>query len=84
MSKKNKNKEKTKVCCDVSNCLHEEEGKCTLDDLEISCSCPGCDCSDTSSTLCQSFESSGGVITDTEYEIASEFDLKDDEAMIMD
>lgn len=79
-----KNKDKTKVCCDVTNCLHEEEGKCTLDDLNISCSCRGCDCNNTSSTLCQSFESSGGPITDTEYEVASEFDLDDSETIIME
>lgn len=84
MGKKDKNRDKTKVCCDVTNCMHEEEGKCTLDDLNISSSCRGCDCSDTSSTLCQSFESSGGVITDTEYEVASEFDLEAREPLIMD
>ena len=70
-----KNKD-TEVMCDVSSCIYNdnEEGACTLNNLKISSSCEGDICSDTSSTLCQSFENSGGIITDTEYEISSEFD----------
>jgi len=64
--------DKNKIKCDVSNCKYEKEGDCTLKNVIISCSGAGDDCCDTSSTLCQSFVSSGGIITDNEYEVQSE------------
>ena len=67
--------EKNNIKCDVSNCKYEKEGDCTLKNVIISCSGSGRDCYDTSSTLCQSFTSSGGIITDNEYEIISEFEF---------
>ena len=64
------------INCDVSNCVHNntKEGMCGLDNLTISSSCDGKVCDETSSTFCQSFESSGGIIGDTEYEVSAEFD----------
>jgi len=68
-------KNKNKITCDVTNCNHNnEEGECVLDEVCISCQCDGDDCTCTSSTICQSFDSSGGVITDNVYEVSSEFD----------
>ena len=67
--------DKNKIKCDVSNCKYEKEGDCTLKNVIISCSGSGRDCCDTSSTLCQSFVSSGGIITDNEYEVISEFEF---------
>ena len=63
---------KKKVQADVSNCKFEKEGDCTLKKVVISCDGSGSDCRDTSSTLCQSFVSSGGIITDNEYEVQAE------------
>ena len=70
------NNNKAIVECDVSNCIFNniEEGNCTLENLNISSACDGSVCDDSYSTICQSFESSGGIITDNEYEISSEFD----------
>ena len=64
------------INCDVSNCIYNdvEEGVCCIDTLNISSSCDGKVCDDTSFTFCQSFESSGGIIGDTEYEVSAEFD----------
>ncbi len=68
-------KKKSKVKCDVSSCIYNniEEGDCSLDKLKISSMGRGSECRTSSSTLCQSFEKSSGIITDNEYEISSEF-----------
>lgn len=65
-----------KISCDVSNCNYNdtEEGECILDRVSISCQCDGDNCTHTSSTICQSFASSGGIITDNEYEVTSEIE----------
>lgn len=67
---------KNKICCDVSNCCYNDrkEGECVLDKVSISCQCAGDCCTNTSSTICQSFTSSGGIITDNEYEVTSELE----------
>lgn len=69
-------KSKNKISCDVSNCNYNniEEGECVLDKVNISCQCDGEKCTHTSSTICQSFDSSGGIITDNEYEVTSEME----------
>ena len=64
--------DKKEIKCDVSNCKYEKEGDCTLKKVIISYSGSLENCNDTSSTLCQSFVSSGGIITDNEYEVQSE------------
>ena len=69
MSKEKQNN----INCEVSNCNHNnEKGKCTLENVCISCQCDGDKCNNTSSTICQRFTSSGGIITDNEYEVTSE------------
>lgn len=67
------------ISCDVSSCDYNnlEEGKCCLNEVSISCDCSRNECSDTSSTICQSFESSGSPITDNVYEVASEFTIEE-------
>ena len=74
MKKKNNNKESL-INCDVSNCLYNnsEEGMCLLNNINISSIGKGSECTDTSSTICESFENSGGIITDNVYEVSSEF-----------
>ena len=74
-------KNKSKVLCDVSNCMYNntEEGDCRLKELSISSIGRGSECCDTSSTICQSFESSGGVIPDNEYEVSSELSPEEEE-----
>ena len=67
-------KKKNKIKCDVTNCIYNnlEEGDCSLDKVKITSKDRGDQCSNSSSTLCQSFEKSSGIITDNEYEITSE------------
>ncbi len=69
-------KKKSKIKCDVSNCIYNnnELNDCSLDKIKISSMGRGCECNNSSSTLCQSFEKSSGVITDNEYEITCEID----------
>ena len=68
-------KRKAKIKCDVSSCMYNdiEEGDCLLNKVKISSMGRGSECSTSSSTICQSFEKSSGVITDNEYEVANEF-----------
>lgn len=67
---------KNKINCDVSNCSYNntKDCECSLDSVSISCQCDGDSCTNTSSTICQSFSSSGGIITDNEYEVTSEME----------
>ena len=67
-------KKKNKIKCDVSNCIYhnDPENDCSLDRVKISSMGRGDLCNNSSSTLCQSFEKSSGVITDNEYEITCE------------
>lgn len=68
------NKVNTNINCDVTSCDYnnQEKGKCSLENINITTDVNRNKCNDCSSTLCQSFESSGGVITDNEYEVISE------------
>lgn len=68
------NKVNTNINCDVASCDYnnQEKGKCSLENINITTDVNRNKCSDCSSTLCQSFESSGGVITDNEYEVVAE------------
>ena len=67
-------KKKSKIKCDVTNCIYNnlDEGDCCLDKIKISSLGRGSECNNTSSTICQSFEKSSGIITDNEYEVCSE------------
>ena len=66
---------KIKIKCDVTSCINnnKDNKECNLFDLSISSLGRGSECDDYSSTICESFEKSGGIITDNEYEISSEF-----------
>jgi hypothetical protein len=71
-------KEDQVINCDVASCNYnnEKEGKCCLKKINVSASNNRYLCSDASSTLCQSFENSGGIINDNEYEIASDSQIE--------
>lgn len=45
----------TKVKCDVESCKHNSCNCCDLEVLDISCTCPGCDCISKKETICKSF-----------------------------
>lgn len=81
MSKNKDNNVNSSINCDVSSCDYnnKEEGKCSLANVNITTDVNRDKCSDCSSTLCQSFESSGGVITDNEYEVNSEYEKEEAE-----
>ena len=46
----------TNVKCNVENCKHNECNCCNLDELDISCTCKGCDCTSKDETICKSFK----------------------------
>lgn len=46
---------KTSVKCDVETCKHNDSKLCSLDKLDISCICPGCECHNQKETICRSF-----------------------------
>lgn len=62
------------IKCDVNSCNHNniEEGTCQLEKIQVSCTCNKDKCSNCLETICESFETTGGVITDNEYEVTSE------------
>lgn len=47
-----------KIKCDVENCKYNncDACECTLDEIEVSCSCNGCDCHKVKETICSSFK----------------------------
>ena len=51
MSKENNN-----IKCDVESCKHNEEKKCNLDEVKISCTCENNECNCIDETICESFE----------------------------
>ena len=67
-------KKKNKIKCDVTNCIYNDinQNDCSLDKVKITSMGRGDNCLTSSSTLCQSFEKSSGIITDNEYEIDCE------------
>lgn len=69
MTEKKNNIKCTVDTCDYNN---NKEGTCILENVSISCTCPGDCCHDTKETICQSFETTASPITDNEYEVASE------------
>lgn len=74
MSKKKKYNENIK--CDVDSCHYNncDKGCCELDSIAVSCTCNNDECKKCDETICASFKSKGGPITDTEYEVQAEID----------
>lgn len=48
------NKE-TKVKCDVDNCVHNKSHNCSLNTLNIGCTCNSYDCTRKQETICNNF-----------------------------
>ena len=42
----------------MENCKHNntEKGSCTLEEIEVDCTCDSCDCTETKETICKSFD----------------------------
>ena len=47
----------TKINCKATNCHYNDECKCTLESIDVGCSCDACTCSSSSETACNSFKS---------------------------
>ncbi len=49
---------KQRIKCNVSNCTHidEEEKYCCLDEIKVSCTCKGCNCTNKEETICDNFK----------------------------
>lgn len=57
--KKNKDSEvNSSIKCNVESCKHNdsEKGSCTLNEIEVDCTCDSCDCTETGETICKSFD----------------------------
>lgn len=52
-----KDKKQT-IKCDVSNCKFNDDTEylCTLDSVDISCTCNKCNCKNKTDTICNSFK----------------------------
>lgn len=52
-----KDKKQT-IKCDVSNCKFNDDTEClcTLDSVDISCTCNKCNCKNKTETICNSFK----------------------------
>lgn len=52
-----KDKKQT-IKCDVSNCKfnNDNECLCTLDSIDITCTCNKCNCKSKTETICNSFK----------------------------
>lgn len=85
MSDKKKNAKKnnnTNIKCNVDTCVHnnQDDKCCNLDSISVSCTCKNDACTCTEETVCQSFKTTSGKITDNEYEVDSEDeDTSDDD-----
>ena len=44
------------ISCKATECMHNEQEKCMLSAIDVSCSCASCDCSSSNQTFCASFE----------------------------
>ncbi len=75
-------KKDPKIKCNVDSCQHNncEEGICDLETISVSCTCNNDECCDCKETVCESFETTGGDITDTVYEVQAETEIEEEEA----
>lgn len=73
---KNEKKGNSNINCNVDSCKYNncEEGTCNLEEISVSCTCDKDACCDCDETICASFETSSGPITDTEYEVQAEIE----------
>lgn len=46
----------SKVKCSVDSCCHNAFNCCSLEELDISCTCRGSRCQDKKDTICKSFK----------------------------
>lgn len=61
-------KKETKVNCEVESCKYNEDERCCLEELEISCTCDNDDCEEIEETVCRSFEKRDELDEDKELE----------------
>lgn len=58
MKKEKSSKCNSSIKCDVETCKYNdnEEEKCTLEEIKVSCTCDNCDCTNKDETICKSFK----------------------------
>lgn len=51
-------KSKQTIKCDVENCKYNDDSNylCTLDEIDVSCTCNKNDCNNKKETICNSFK----------------------------
>ena len=50
---------KSRIKCDVESCIHQntEKAECELEEIKVSCICDNDDCTCSTDTICDSFDS---------------------------
>ena len=56
-TKKDKECNNCNVKCNVDNCKNYDNGKCSLDEIEVDCTCDSDECDCPNDTACNSYES---------------------------
>ncbi|MBQ5882960.1 MAG: DUF1540 domain-containing protein [Clostridia bacterium] len=46
----------TKINCKAIHCRYNDDTKCTLESIDVGCTCDPCNCSSASETVCNSFK----------------------------
>ena len=46
----------TTIHCDAEKCTHNQDKHCMLSGIDVTCSCSGCNCSESDQTYCASFK----------------------------
>lgn len=49
-------KKNSSIKCDVESCKHNECDCCSLDEIQVSCTCDHNEAEDKEATICESFE----------------------------
>lgn len=46
----------TEIMCQATECTHNQDCKCMLSGIDVSCECASCDCKSNDQTFCASFK----------------------------
>ncbi len=46
----------TKIKCEATNCKYNEDKACSLNTIDVNCTCNSCQCESPQQTCCSSFE----------------------------
>lgn len=84
MSKNKDKKCNSSIKCDVESCKYQDKDKecCTLDEIQVACTCDNDECDCSNDTVCASYDLDEEKISNNgqeEYDVEEEDDDDDDE-----